>query len=235
MSSLPFIAHGPIAQAFAEQTRDYAFLYDRGQSAAWRGSRWVLGDKHDLLLKGSVNAFLNELYPQYPSASGRKVLLDSRFRQGVVEQVKPLLPAWKFSERFDQDPFLLGVPGNAVVNLRTGQVREMTREDFVTKRTRVSPDANCEPKLFLKFMDEITDGDRELNGYLMRHAGYGLTGCTNEHCLPFWWGHGGNGKGVLLNVRQHIMGYEYGTVLRMSDLARHETGNDNQRRIIAKL
>lgn len=235
MSSLPFLAHGPIAQAFAEQTRDYAFLYDRGQSAAWRGSRWVMGDKHDLLLKGSVNTFLNELYPQYPSASGRKVLLDSRFRQGVVEQVKPLLPAWKFSERFDQDPYLLGVPGNAVVNLRTGQVREMTREDFVTKRTRVSPDPNCEPKLFLKFMDEITDGDKELNGYLMRHAGYGLTGCTNEHCLPFWWGHGGNGKGVLLNVRQHILGYEYGTVLRMSDLARRETGNDNQRRIIAKL
>jgi putative DNA primase/helicase len=111
----------------------------------------------------------------------------------------------------------------------------MERTDYITKRTRVRPDANCEPKRFLKFMDEITDGDTELNAYLMRHAGYGLTGCTTEHCLPFWWGPGGNGKGELLNIRQYIMGYEYGTVLRMDDLSFRDKGNDNQRRIIAKL
>ena len=112
-------------------------------------------------------------------------LLDSRFRQGVLAEAKPHVPKWKFSEQFDQDPFLLGVPGNGVVDLRTGQLRDMQRTDYITKRTRVRPDANCEPKRFLKFMDEITDGDTELNAYLMRHAGYGLTGCTTEHACPF--------------------------------------------------
>ena len=223
MSELPFLAHGPIAQAFAEQTRDFAYLYDRGQSVAWVGSRWSVGDKGDLLLKAAIGSYLTELFSQYPESTPRRsLLLDSRFRQGVLEQAKPQLPKWKFAERFDQDPFLLGVPGNGVVDLRTGQAREMRREDFVTKRTRVKPDANYEPKMFLKFMDEITDGDKELNAYLMRHSGYGLTGCVNEHCLPFWWGHGGNGKGVLLNIRQYILGYEYGTVLRMNDLSRRD-------------
>jgi putative DNA primase/helicase len=234
-SDLPYLAHAPIAQAFAEQTEDFGYLYDRGQSVAWVGSRWSVGDKGDLLLKAAIGSYLTVLFSRYPDSTPRRsLLLDSRFRQGVLEQAKPHLLKWKFAEQFDQDPFLLGVPGNGIVDLRTGQLRGMRRVDFVTKRTRVRPDPNCEPKLFLKFMDEITDGDTELNAYLMRHAGYGLTGCTNEHCLPFWWGLGGNGKGVLLNIRQYILGYEYGTVLRMNDLSRRDN-NDNQRRIIAKL
>ena len=234
--TLPYLAHGPIGQSFAEQSQDFGYLYDRGQSVAWVKSRWSVGDKGDLLLKAAIGDYCTELYLKYPKDTPRlSLLLDSRFRQGVLAEAKPHLPKWKFSEQFDQDPFLLGVPGNGVVDLRTGQLREMQRTDYVTKRTRVRPDANCEPKRFLKFMDEITDGDTELNAYLMRHAGYGLTGCTTEHCLPFWWGPGGNGKGELINIRQYIMGFEYGTVLRMDDLTFRDKGSDNQRRIIAKL
>ncbi|MFZ0864640.1 MAG: phage/plasmid primase, P4 family [Candidatus Sulfotelmatobacter sp.] len=235
-TELPYLAHGPIGQAFAEQSQDFGYLYDRGQSVAWVKSRWSVGDKGDLLLKAAIGDYCTELYLKYPKDTPRlSLLLDSRFRQGVLAEAKPHLPKWKFSERFDQDPFLLGVPGNGVVDLRAGQLREMERTDYVTKRARVRPNANCEAKRFLKFMDEITDGDTELNAYLMRHAGYGLTGCTTEHCLPFWWGPGGNGKGELINIRQYIMGFEYGTVLRMDDLTFRDKGSDNQRRVIAKL
>lgn len=234
---LPYLAHGPIGQAFAEQSQDFGYLYDRGQSIAWVKSRWSVGDKGDLLLKAAISDYCTELYlHQYSKDTARlSLLLDSRFRQGVLAEAKPHLPKWKFSEQFDQNSYLLGVPGNGVVDLRTGQLREMQRTDYITKRTRVRPDSNCEPKRFLKFMDEITDGDTELNAYLMRHAGYGLTGCTTEHCLPFWWGPGGNGKGELINIRQYIMGFEYGTVLRMDDLTFRDKGSDNQRRVIAKL
>src|SRR6202140_5493882 len=235
-TELPYLAHGPIGQAFAEQSQDFGYLYDRGQSVAWVKSRWSVGDKGDLLLKAAIGDYCTELYLKYPKDPPRlSLLLDSRFRQGVLAEAKPHLPKWKFSEQFDQDSFLLGVPGNGVVDLHTGQLREMQRTDYVTKRTRVRPDTTCEPKRFLKFMDEITAGDTELNAYLMRHAGYGLTGCTTEHCLPFWWGPGGNGKGELINIRQYILGFEYGTVLRTDDLTFRDNGSDNQRRIIAKL
>jgi putative DNA primase/helicase len=233
---LPFLAHGPIGQSFAEQSQDFGYLYDRGQSVAWVKSRWSVGDKGDLLLRAAIGNYCTELYLKYPTGTPRlSLLLDSRFRQGVLTEAKPHAPKWKFSEQFDQNPYLLGVPGNGVVDLHTGLLRDMQRTDYITKRTRVRPDPACEPKRFLKFMDEITDGDAELNAYLMRHAGYGLTGCTTEHCLPFWWGPGGNGKGELLNIRQYIMGFEYGTVLRMDDLTFRDNGSDNQRRIIAKL
>jgi len=158
---LPYLARGPLAEAFAEQTCDFAFLYDRGNIAAWVGTRWSIGDPDGLLLKRAVNSYLGGLYSQYPpskpgNSDYRKVLLDSRFRQSVVDQVRPLLSAWKFSEEFDRDPLLLGVPGNQVLDLRTGTLREMRREDRVTKRTRVTPDPNCQPVKFLRFMEEIT-------------------------------------------------------------------------------
>jgi P4 family phage/plasmid primase-like protien len=238
--TLPYLAHGTLAEGFIEQTRDFAFLYDRGATAAWVGTRWSIGDPNDLLLKRAVNSYLGGLFAQYPEPKPGKVdyrraLLDSRFRQSVVDQVKPLLPSWKFSEQFDRDPLLLGVPGNQVLDLRTGTLREMMREDFVTKRARISPDAECKPVRFLRFLEEITLGDSELSAYLMRYCGYVLTGSTKEHCLPFWYGHGANGKGTLINVLQNIMGSEYGTVLRMSNLSRKEKEDDSQRRIIAKL
>jgi putative DNA primase/helicase len=235
-TELPYLAQGPLAEAFAEQTRDFAFLYDRGTFAAWVGTRWSIGDPGDLLLKRSVNSYLGGLFPEYPlPASTKKILLDSRFRQGVVDQVKPLLPAWKFAEEFDRDPLLLGVPGNQVLDLRTGTLRPIAREHRVTKRTNVSPDQHCKPERFLKFMQEITLGDDALSGYLMRYCGYVLTGYAREHCLPFWYGHGANGKGTLINVLQNIMGWEYGTALRMSTLAAKKNEDDSQRRTIAKL
>lgn len=238
-SDLPYLAQGPLAEAFAEQTKDFAFLYDRGTFAAWVGTRWSIGDPDDLLLKGAVNKYLGGLFSQYPEPSGkndyRRVLLDSRFRQGVVDQVKPLLPAWKFAEEFDRDPLLLGVPGNQVLDLKTGTLRPIQREDRVTKRTNVAPDPTCNPERFIRFLQEITLGDGDLSAYLMRYCGYILTGHTREHCLPFWYGHGANGKGTLINVLQHILGWEYGTALRMSNLAAKKNEDDGQRRIIAKL
>lgn len=236
MTDLPYLAQGPLAEAFAEQSRDFAFLYDRGAFAAWVGTRWSIGDPNDLLLKRAVNGYLGGLFAQYQLPAGTKrVLLDSRFRQGVMDQVKPLLPAWKFAEEFDREALLLGVPGNRVLDLRTGALRSMLREDRVTKRTNVAPDPNRKATRFLEFMREITLGDESLSAYLMRFCGYVLTGYTKEHCLPFWHGSGANGKGTLINVLQNIMGWEYGTALRMSNLALKKNEDDSQRRIIAKL
>jgi putative DNA primase/helicase len=152
-----------------------------------------------------------------------------------MDQVKPLLPAWRFAEEFDRNSFLLGVPGCRVVDLRTGTLRGVCREDRITRRTNVAPDATVTPVRFLRFMEEITLGDKELAKYLMRFAGYALTGSTKEHCLPFWFGSGANGKGSLLIVLQNILGWEYATALRMSNLAAKKNEDDSQRRIIAKL
>lgn len=115
------------------------------------------------------------------------------------------------TDEWDSDPFLLNTPGG-VVDLRTGATLAHRDDDFVTKITAAKPGGDC--PLWLKFLDRITGGSRELQSFLQRVAGYSLTGVTNEHALFFGHGTGRNGKGVLLNTLTGIMG-SYATVAPM--------------------
>jgi putative DNA primase/helicase len=95
---------------------------------------------------------------------------------------------------FDSDPWVINTP-SGIVDLRTGQMRPARKKDFVTKMTAVSPN-NKKPKVWLKYLDQATDGDKEMAGYLQRIAGYCLTGSIAEHAFFFCYGTGGNGKGI---------------------------------------
>jgi len=106
-------------------------------------------------------------------------------------------------DMWDSDPFLLGTPGG-VVDLRTGDLRPGTSNDYITKLTAVAPSGDC-PR-FLEFLAWAAAYDSELFAYLKRLFGYCLTGRIQEHALPFFCGPGGNGKSTLLNTVAGLMG-----------------------------
>lgn len=103
---------------------------------------------------------------------------------------------------FDANTRLLGTPGGTV-DLKTGQVQPAKREDLITRLTSVSPQ-NGDPKLWLKFLNDAFQGDKEMIAFLQRAAGYSLTGETSEHKLLFCYGGGRNGKGTFLETLFHI-------------------------------
>jgi len=70
--------------------------------------------------------------------------------------------------------------------------------------TRAKPSSDC-PQ-WLKFLDEVTDGDADLVSFLQRMVGYCLTGSVREHALFFFYGTGRNGKGVFLNTVSDMLG-----------------------------
>ena len=75
----------------------------------------------------------------------------------------------------------------------------MRREDFITRRVNVAPDANCPTSLFDRFpLLEITCGDEALANYVLRICALCLTAIPYQG-LFFLWGRGRNGKGVLIN------------------------------------
>ena len=57
-------------------------------------------------------------------------------------------------------------------------------------------------------------GSAELQDFLQRVGGYSLTGSVKEHALFFFYGTGGNGKGVLLNTMTAILA-DYAAVAPM--------------------
>jgi putative DNA primase/helicase len=105
---------------------------------------------------------------------------------------------------------LLGV-ANGVVDLRTGQLRDASRDDYVTKRSPVKFNPERSAPRWRKFIVEITS-DAEgvprplLGQYVQRLVGYCLTGLTSEHKMFIAVGKGANGKNVLLDMVQRLMG-----------------------------
>jgi|SRR5271166_2528576 len=92
------------------------------------------------------------------------------------------------------------------LDLRTGVARPHRREDYHTKISAVAADERVPIPLWTKFLDTVTAGDKDLQAYLARVAGYCMTGETTEHVLFFLYGGGANGKGVFLNTLCKIWG-----------------------------
>ena len=96
-------------------------------------------------------------------------------------------------EQWDSDPLLLNTPAGTV-DLRTGDMHDHQREQYLTKMTAAGPAGDC--PLWRHFLDRVTDGNSELQAFLQRIIGYCLTGSVCEHALFFLYGTGANGKSV---------------------------------------
>lgn len=106
---------------------------------------------------------------------------------------------------WDTNLMALNTPAG-VVDLTTGELKPHDAAGLHTRMTTVSPDFKRKPAVWLQFLDMATKGDKELQSYLQRLAGYALTGSTKEQMLAFFYGDGGNGKGTFLNALQDILG-----------------------------
>jgi putative DNA primase/helicase len=114
--------------------------------------------------------------------------------------------------QWDTDDFLIGTPGGTV-DLRTGDLRVTWPDDYITKTTAVAPaPPGTRAPLWTWVLDRITGQNLELQGYLQRYFGMGLTGCIREHVFAFGHGTGANGKGVVLNTVKGVLD-EYAMVI----------------------
>jgi putative DNA primase/helicase len=111
-------------------------------------------------------------------------------------------------EDFDSDPFLLNCL-NGTLDLRTGEFRAHSRNDFITKIAAVeyNPEAKC--PLWKEFLSELFDGDKKLIRYMQKALGYCATCEISEHTWFFLYGTGANGKSTFINTVLHVYG-EYG-------------------------
>jgi P4 family phage/plasmid primase-like protien len=108
---------------------------------------------------------------------------------------------------WDSHPWLFNTPGGTV-DLKTGALREHRRDDRITKISNATPNGDC--PVWTAFLDRVTNGNRGLQAYVQRLAGYSLCGDPCEESLDFFHGPGGNGKGTFLSTLQYTHG-EYAT------------------------
>lgn len=104
---------------------------------------------------------------------------------------------------WDTHPMLLNTPAG-IIDLETGEILPHDPALLLTQQTTASAAGDC--PLWRAFIGEITGGNRALEAYLRRLAGYCLTGLTREQSFAFLHGDGANGKSVFLNTIAHVLG-----------------------------
>lgn len=135
--------------------------------------------------------------------------------------------------KFDADPNLLNVL-NGTIDLRTGELKEHSREDFNTKLAPVIYDPNAKAPRFEQFLNEVFGNNAELVGYMQRVVGYTLTGQTGEHVFFILYGDGRNGKGTLVRALLSMLG-DFGATTSTSVLLMKKDNGGAATPEIAKL
>jgi putative DNA primase/helicase len=189
------------------------YVPEWGKWLVWNDFRWKVDDEGAIvrLAKETVEAMYHEAL-----AFARQEDRDALLRHAIKSQAEARLKAMVAlteseadvvlpAGRLDADPWLLGVR-NGVVDLKSGMFREPRRQDHITKGANVTfdPDAQC-PN-WLEFLATITGGNRELQSYIQRVAGYALTGSVREETMFVLYGTGNNGKSTFRETLHTILG-----------------------------
>jgi putative DNA primase/helicase len=215
----PIFSEESLALVFAERHADtLRFVAKRGQWFIWDGTCW----REDKTRKAFSLAreVCREISLTCNEPKTRRKIASAQTRAAVVSLAGEDHRLVATIEQWDADPWLLNTP-DGIVDLHTGRLREHRREDYMTKQTAASPAGAC-PK-WKRFLSTVTGGDRELQRYLQRVAGYCLTGTTHEQELFFFYGSGGNGKGVWVQTFSGIMhDYHRATSIETFTVARTE-------------
>jgi P4 family phage/plasmid primase-like protien len=183
----------------------------------WDGIRWKKDATHEVTrrAKETVRSIyveaaeteedgLRQQLVKHARRSEFRNRLDAMLHLAISEKSIPILP-----EELDTDIWSLNCP-NGTLDLQTGQLRPAIRDEYITKQINVPFDAAAACPQWNEFIEQIMDGDAQRVGYLQKILGYALTGDTSEQCLFMLIGTGANGKSVLLETVQGILGDDYG-------------------------
>ena len=203
----PEFSEDAIALEFTRRYREtHRYTAEFSRWSQWDGTRWARDSTLEVFNR--VRLISREI----ASGVDNPRLASLLVRANTVAAVERLCRGDRAhaatAEQWDASDWLLNTPGG-VIELPTGDLRAARPDDYLTHRTAVAPAGDA--PAWTTFLQRVTGGDDEIQGFLRRMAGYCLTGDIRAHALFFLYGTGGNGKGTFLNTITAILG-DYATV-----------------------
>lgn len=206
-----------LAERFALQHGDdVRYCHAWAKWLVWDGTRWKIdgGGAVDQLGKQTVRSILRKAADE-PDDARRKAL--SAFaksseavgkREAMVKLARSEPPIPIAPDVLDKNAWILNCP-NGKLDLRTGQLCEHRREDYITKLCPVEYHSDAICPTWLVTLDTCFDRTYDLIDFVQRFAGYCLTGDVSEQIMNIWHGIGANGKSTILNALMEMMGADY--------------------------
>lgn len=197
-----------LASTFTGRYEDkFSFCHDTGAWYCWNGQCWQK-DKTRMTLQ-AMRELCRDMNQQHKAIFGKMVTASGALKFAACDPKMAVT-----ADVWDTDPMLIGTPGG-VVDLRTGILAQGDPAQRITKLAGFTPSDKADCPMWLRFLEEATDGDKGLQRFMQQMAGYCLTGQTREHALFFIYGPGGNGKSVFLNILTALLA-EYATTSAMT-------------------
>jgi putative DNA primase/helicase len=208
--NLPPEAEDSIALLFADRhAHELRYVNEWGQWFKFDGSRWVKDNTLNTFDRARV------ICREIAANSASKAVASAKSVAAVERLAKSDRRLAGTSDQWDSHHSLLNAV-NASYDLTVGVERGHNPVEYITKKTACAcaPQGTQHP-LWSIFLDRVTNGNAELQGFLQRYIGYCCTGLTHEHVFVFAYGTGANGKSTFINTIAGIFG-DYATTADMS-------------------
>jgi len=96
---------------------------------------------------------------------------------------------------------------NGIVNLRNGELIKHDASYMMSKICISEYDTSAKkPTMWLRFLDDVTNHNKELQDYIQKCVGYSISGSNREQCAYFLYGMGNNGKSTFLDTIADLIG-----------------------------
>lgn len=214
----PELSEMALAEAFAEAGKG-RFRWSPGMD--WmhnEGTHWERDDR--LRRFTAAKAVCREAAEGAEKAQAAAKLCSSGVGSAVLHLARSEPQMNTAVADWDSSPMLFNTPGG-VYDLTTGE--QVPREKFLfTQVSGVAP-ARIATPIWDRFLAAVFDGDVAMIEFIQRMFGYCLTADIREQKLFFLYGAGANGKSVLLEVLQYILGrYSHNLPAEALMTAKHE-------------
>lgn len=194
----------------ARHGENVRYCYPWRRWIVWTGARWERDDTGRVhrLAKEAVRDIYREA-SDVADEDRRKALAkhaaasesETRLR-AMVELAKSEIPVPP--DDLDAVPWLFNVL-NGTIDLRSGELREHRREDFITRLAPAEYDPDAAAPVWEAFLERVLPGE-DLRGFVRRAAGYSATGDTSEQCMLIHHGPGANGKSTFQETVSAALG-----------------------------
>lgn len=190
------------------------YSYVRKKWYYWTGKIWAVDNTGEIkkLADEIINDIKKEAFMEKDEDKQQELLkwasrtASSKGKEAMVKETQHIDGIPILMEELDCYTDYLNCQ-NGIINLRTG---ELLPHDSNFMMSRISyaeyDNSGKQPKMWLSFLNDVTNGDKELQEYLQKCVGYSLTGSIREQCAFFLYGLGNNGKSTFLDTISDLLG-----------------------------
>lgn len=218
------------------------YSYNRKKWMYWDGKLWRIDDSGEV--KKLADIICEDIKKEAFMEQDEKTQMDllkwasksasSKGKEAMIKECQHLDGIPVSPDDFDIYTDFLNCQ-NGIVNLRNGELIPHDPNFMMSKICFSEYDnSDKKPEMWLKFLDDVTNHNKELQAYIQKCIGYSISGSTREQCAYFLYGMGNNGKSTFLDTVADLMG-NYSANAQPETIMMKRFGGDGAGSDIARL